>query len=130
MSSILKASHKRKAATLGKNRALDDIFLGATEPREGLLSGEWADEPTPYDLCTQVGFPHWADVDQELIDADEHSDMVADLAEAYEEAYYERFAKVEECVHQFPSGRGFNGISDKARCQKCGIHVMSGSTLI
>ncbi len=130
MSSILKASHKRKAATLGKNLALSHSFYGATEPREGVLSGEFADELTPYDVCTQVGFPHWHELDQEKVTADDHSDMVADLADVFEEAYNAKFAQVEECVHDFPGGRGFTGISDKARCTRCGVHVMSGSTLI
>lgn len=130
MSSILRASHLRKAEQLGKRKALDEILYGATEPRDGILSGEWADERTPYDLCTEVGFPHWADVDQEKIDADEHSEMVSEIADRYEEAYADKFELVAECEHTF-TGRGTRGfVPGNATCDRCGVSVMAGSNLI
>lgn len=129
MSSILLASHKRKAKSFGRQTALDHILDGATEPREGILSGEWADGLTPYDIATHVGFPHES---ESGMDPDDYSDLLADLADVFEAAYENTFTVVEECEHVFKvRGRAQSwGVSDKARCVKCGVHILSGSTLI
>lgn len=127
MSSILKSSHKRRAAALGKRVALDEILYGATEPGSP-LSGEFADGLTPYDVATETHFPHEREVvDAGLLNEDDYSDLLDDLCDVFEQAYGAKFAQVEECVHYFGNGMR---ISAKSTCAHCGVSVNAGSNLI
>lgn len=125
MSSILKASHKRKAKASGARTALTDIKRGSFEPDFEALD---LDSRL---LADNVGFPSWDQLD-DLLEYDDYCDLVATIALAFEQGYNAKFAQVETCAHEWKS-RGLPrswGASDTARCVHCGVHILSGSTLI
>lgn len=125
MSSILKASHRRRARESGARTALVDIKRGSFEPDFAALD---LDSRL---LADDVGFPSWAELEP-LLGYDDYCDLVATIALTFEEGYNAKFAQVETCSHEWKS-RGLPrswGASDTARCVHCGVHIMSGSTLI
>lgn len=125
MSSILLSKHRRKAAESGKRTALADIKSGYFEPRFEEL------ELDSRLLADDVGFPAWEELEA-LLEYDDYCELVATIALIFEQAYNAKFAQVETCSHEWKS-RGLPrswGASDTARCVNCGVHIMSGSTLI
>lgn len=73
------AAHKA-----GTEYALQERANGATEPREAPLSGEWADDPTPWRIAVDVGFQG---------EDDENGwDAVSELADAWERGYFDVWA--------------------------------------
>jgi hypothetical protein len=125
LSSPLKASHRRKARESGARTALVDIQKGHFEPRFEEL------ELDSRLLADDVGFPAWEELEP-LLEYDDYCELVATIALTFEQAYNAKFAQVETCSHEWKS-RGLPrswGASDTARCVNCGVHIMSGSTLI
>ena len=48
-------SMRRRAYRMGRSHATACIAAGWMTPAEAPLSGEWADEPTPDDVLTDLG---------------------------------------------------------------------------